>query len=395
MEKITKTQAMDAYFRAVLLSDKTDELREQVSGTGTSFLAMISDEDGKIIPEKRDALIKELIESFKHYSELENRKLKKWEEEMFSCFLYCAMTMPREKRNRFDPYMGLSRRSRSFADIIAHAEDAAEGQDGVKSYRDFLKAYYAWYRDWCMRKFEGKTDPDFSDKRSRFCAQLMSSLRSAFMKPEYFLDIPRETRIELCEEYARENGIWENENSVYLQIAEDPEAYYNDIAEIRENDSRYPDPRAGIFAEDDDNKADDYYERLKEDERRNKTMRAVQAALIAGSYEDNELLKDLTPSEIIRYAHIQNTSGIFEYLMHDVEINELQKRFQRFAELFYDKMEHDRAKFSEDVKRMVETYLIENGLCPFSFGDDYGLVTYQIEKAQKRIISEIERVKKI
>lgn len=390
MDKITKNQAMDAYFRAVLLSDKTDELWEQVSGTGTSFLEMISDEDGKIVPEKRDALIKELVESLRHYSELENRKLRKWEEEMYSCFLYCAMTMPREKRNRFDPYMGLTRRSQSFADLIAHAEEAAEGQDVVKSYRDFLKSYYAWYRNWCLQRFERKSDPDFKDNRSKFCVQLMNSLRHTFMNPEFFLDIPRDTRVELCEEYAREKGIWENANAVYLKIAEDPEAYFNELYEYRLNDSTYQDPRTDFFAEPDHDRFDDDW--LKVETEKTKKRLAVQKAMASGSYEDNELLKDLTPSELIWYAHIRDVSDIFGYLMHDVDTSELKKRFQRFAELFY---EHDRANFAEGVKRMVETFLIENGLCPFSFGDDYGLVTHQIEKAQKRISSEIERVKKL
>lgn len=394
MGKVTKEQVMDTFYRSVLLSDKMDELEGLISGKGVSFLPMITDESRRTVPEKLEALIKELIESLKHYLELENRKLRDWEEEMYSCFLYCAMSMTRTKENRHDPLLRLTKRSQSFGDIIEIAEDVGTDKSDVKSYRDFLKIFYDWYRNWCKNVFERCDSRGFTDKRSRFCSQMMSALKYTFMKPEFFINPPRETRIELCEEYARENGISERDNAVYLQIAKDPDGFYRELSDYRIDFPMMPDPRdpREPYADEDEDPYDPVKE--KEYEKTGAIMRALTPTGSSGSYEDNDLLKDFTPEELMRYERLRclnkTLNENLRYLMHGVDSRELQKRFQRFTELYYD---NDRSGFSENVLHMVEAYLIENRLSPFAFGDDYGLVMYQIERAQKRIASEIERVK--
>lgn len=396
MGKVTKEQVMDTFYRTLLLSDKMDELEELISGRGESFLPMITDESGDTVPEKLEALIKAMIESLKHYLLLEDRMLGVWEEEMYSCFLYCAMSMTRKKENRRDPSLKLTVRSQTFGDIIGIAEDVGTDKGEVNSYRDFLKVYYDWYRNWCRRVFE-KYDGDFTDRRSKFCSQVMDALKWTFMKPEYFINLPRETRTELCAEYAQENWILENNNAVYMQIAKDPDKYYKELSEIRESDPRYPDPREVCeYYVDEEDKIRDTYEQDMKYKRHEAIWCALNSVAKSGSYEDSDLLRDLTPEQLMRYERERclnkNSSSNLDYLMHGVDGSELQKRFQRFTELYYD---NDRSGFSENVRHMVEAYLIENGLSPFAFGDDYGLVMYQVERAQKRIASEIERVKNI
>lgn len=397
MGKVTKEQVMDSFYRTVLLSDKMDELEGLISGKGVSFLPMITDENGETVPEKLEALIKDLIESFKDYLELENRKLRDWEEEMYSCFLYCAMSMTRRKENRRDPLLRLEKRSQSFGDIIELAEDVGTDKSDIESYYDFLKVFYSWYRDECKVVYEKYDRRDFTNKMSKFCSQMMTALKHTFMKPEFFINPLRETRIALCEEYAHENRISKSANAVYLQIAKDPEGFYQDIFDIRQSDRFYPDPRESdpySYVNEDEN--EDPYDPVKEKEyeRDRAIMRDFGSISRSGSYEDNDLLKVLTPEELIRYERLRcinkNLSENFYYLMHGVDKHELQKRFQRFTELYYDS---DHSGFFDNVQRMVETYLIENRLSSFAFGDDYGLVLYQIERAQKRIASEIERVK--
>lgn len=397
MGKVTKEQVMDSFYRTVLLSDKMDELEGLISGKGISFLPMITDDDENTVPEKLEALIKDLIESLKHYLELENRKLEDWEEEMYSCFLYCAMSMTRMKENRRDPLLRLEKRSQSFGDIIELAEDVGTDKTDIESYYDFLKLFYSWYRDECKVIFEKYDRRDFTDKRSKFCSQMMYALKLTFMKPEFFINPPREIRIALCEEYARENRISKSANAIYLQIAEDPDKFYEELFDIRQSDRRYPDPReSNPYPDENEDENVDLYDPVKEMEyeRDKAIMRDLGSVSSSGSYEDNDWLKDLTPEELMRYERLRcinkNSDKNLYYLMHGVDSHELQKRFQRFTELYYDS---DHSGFLGNVQRMVEAYLIENRLSSFAFGDDYGLIMYQIERAQKRIASEIERVK--
>lgn len=183
-----------------------DEPEGLISGRGVSFLPMITDERGKNVHKKQEALIKELIESLKHYLELEDRRLEAREEVMYSCFLYCAMQMTREKENRRDPSYRLQERSQSFGGIIEIAGDVGTDKSDIKSYCDFLKVVYGRYRDRCRIRFEKCDSRDFTDKRSKFCSQVMEDLEQALNKYEYIIDPPRETRIELCNEGMRESS---------------------------------------------------------------------------------------------------------------------------------------------------------------------------------------------
>lgn len=413
MAKITKEQMKDTFFRTMLLSDKMDELEDIVSGMGKEL--GITDDSGRTDPEKLDALISGLIDSFKHCLELEGRTLEEWEEKMYSSFLYCAMQMTRIKENRRRPEMTHSHLPHTFRDIVDAAKDVITNDDSsIASYLDFMTTIYTPYfahkimpfyripRTHTIIEGDSKTvkhigpnddpyDPERVHRRSKFCSVLSNDLLSS----NYHLDLmvftpPSDIRARICKEFAKKHNM---SPEIFFDMTDDPLengiSYYYYV-EREENDLRLLQEEFQRELEAGDPEAVAWQK--KQDEKK-KAFEALKTLDDLAAYKENEVLKDYSFDEIraLNEEMLQCTGGVSDrdrsrFVASD---KELKKHFNEFLQLYYD---HKHESFYSDVANMVEAYLIEHKLSAFSLGDDYGLIVYQLNKACKRISAEIERV---
>lgn len=407
MSNVTKTQMEDVFYRTMLLSDKMEELEGIISGRGTSL--GITDGDGITVPKKLKALIQSLIESLKHYLALGGRELKEWEEEMYSCFLYCAMQQKRWKENRRNPSFGYFECTGKFGDIIEIA--AQVGTDGgISSYRDFLKQFYSYYRYSTREKFQSYfcvfDNSEYEHKMSEFCSQVLSNLRYLlrYNDRSFIIDLPRETRMELCREYALEHSISDRNNEPFLKLADvgPSEFFYDEWLKDWGSDEPWAVEEDNIEKHDlymyiDMQTLEEYgvtVDLFEEERKKKKIFEALRTLDEISSYKNNELLSGFSFEEIEKFRKEMEQEAnleINQYFRNKfvMDAPTLREKFLRFLELYYD---NDHSRFYGDVVNMVEAYLIEHGLSPFGFGDDYGLIMYQLEKAQNRVVSEIERV---
>lgn len=430
MKKVTREQLDDVYYRSLLLSDKMEELEGIIDGTGTSLLPMITDENGISVSEKVDALAAELLESYRHYLELNNREPEGWEEEMYSCFLYCAMQMYQENINRYDAFMTYTDIPGTYGAILDAAKSVIADKQKFKSFRDFFTEFYTAHR-------EGRRI-----KLSDFCINGNKALKELGFSEWYdevmIFDPPRDLHKELCEKFTREHKADEDskraeqsdddelwiyelpkymqreiqfENSVYKKLvknnegvdvndrdrwlAEDPDGCIKAFKDakrevIEENrawwdeEDHWEDVAYEALHGDEDRERERQKAKLKELGRRNSFKEYDKHDEFRGFYIEDiyELWKSIDFDN--QHKSRENWRGF----VADKDI--LQKRFARFIQLYYD---HDCSGFYDNVQNMVLSYLIENRLCPMGLGDDYGLVTHKLKIAMMNISNEIERVK--
>lgn len=386
MGKITSEQKEKMYYRQLILHDKMLYLESLISGKGQSYLPLILGEDGKTSPEKLDAFISGLLESFDHYIELDpDRTADDNTREMYRRFLYCTIMSLKGKRNRRCPSAVYMAYFKTYEDLI----EASKWVDlpDFDSYHDFLMDWYERYRD----DFEV-----FPDDDSVFVDGVVATLQ--FDGFSAFFDwLPHDIRIQICKDYAKENNISDSENAEYLEHLEDPAKYWKEDSE-RENE--WIDEFLKNNPEDSEasealveKMAAEYEEEHKDDKT---VFKALDSLGEAGSYDDNEILRNLSPEQREEYEHRKADYDMMgdavPFVLDKLLIDglELINKFYEFVKLYY---ETDHSHFCDDITNMVETYLFEHKISAFSFGDYYGLITYQIDKAQSRVESEMERVR--
>ena len=415
MKKITKDQMNDAYFRTLFLSSKMEELEGIISGMGASL--GVTDENGRAVPEKIDELTKGMVESLAHYLDLEGRKLQKWEKDMYTGFLHCALQLVTLKKNRQDPSMGVLDVPRTFQDIIRAAEEAAADTEKLNSYRDFQKLIYNRYRESNRTMFnsmQGIQDSmEGGGRITGFCRKIMNDLADCmdipFESEMFVIDIPHDRQVELCKEYAKEHGISDKDNEFFLLLADDPKKFHSDFKQWCDDyiDTNGYTAYVQDFFDENYIPLEDFVKfnmpvegEEEAIEARNEYLRyrnrieALKSADAIDSVSRNELLSNLTPNE---FRELQSdiisgkNDGVKREWAHytgNLDADWLSESFRTFVKLYYD---HDRSDFRSNVESMVQVYLIEHGYSVLGSEDAFGLVMYQAERAKKRIAAEVER----
>lgn len=380
MKRITPEQLKRCSYRKAVLHNRLKELEDNISGYGTEYLPLIVGEDGRIIPEKLNVFIDDMLESLEHYVGLfPERTLDPQTREMYRKYLYCAVSTLQYKWQINGWQTDISK---TFGDIIERATDI--DIDECDDYHDFLMLQYRLHLDPNIR-----IGSDFFN---------LAQQNMQFLGMEYALELPRETRVELCREYARANNISEEDNADEMLWAEDPVRYNKELDKWEEariaEDNTTPEEMQAIV----DELAEEYE---KEQSEKQPYLDAVRSLGEDQLYTDNELLKNLSETEVKGYK----SDVEFEDYLDNV-ISALQDKIaidpqgyfenlDGFARLYFDSFhpEHLHDDFVDDVRNMVETYMYEHSVSAFSFGDYYGLITYQVKRAKKRVEFEIERVR--
>ena len=446
--KVTNEDMYDVYHRSFILSDDMDSLENLFNGTGTSLLPMITDENGKSVSEKVEALAKDILESYRHYLEINNTEFPEWKEEMYSCFLYCAMQMYREKRNRYNPVMANMEIPGTFNAIIDAAKSVRTDRRSFESFRDFFAKVYASYRVGSI------VSGDFDEKTetgrivlSDFCKNGQKALKELGFNQWYdelmIFEPPSSLHMELCEKFeaehkadeADEQTNEEYDDGYYEMLSSLPDHYRYQI-ELSNKTSEIISQNNKTEADADNwyrwlakdaegfNKA--YKEAKKEaDEKISpnyKEMAYYETMAYEGSWEQAEderraeqkaklrelgrtkSYKEYDKYEIFKDCYQDDIDNLWRSIDYDVERekqdtwlkfvsddkNLLKERFAKFVRLYYDHGSPD--YFAANVKDMVMSYLIEHNLCPMTFGDDYWLITHKLETAAGMISNEIKRV---
>ncbi|MCH5193574.1 MAG: hypothetical protein J1F11_06405 [Oscillospiraceae bacterium] len=402
MRRVTNEDLNDIYYRSLLLSDRLEELEGIIDGTGTSFLPMITDESGKSVTEKADALADELLESLRHYLELEHKKLTDQEEEMYSCFLYCAMQMYRKKHNRYSSYTDIPGK---FRDIIDAAKDVVSCTTRFESFRDFFAKFYNLCRLSCLRTSGFLERDTHRQEKYNMQSAFIRNGAAALEKLGYdawedeimVFDPPQDLHIDLCEKFEQEHKDDENNDS-YKRLAEDTENYIMELYEKREYYKTHPEVMNeydfNMWLEAQYPAPDPFEDDREERERQKAKLRELGRRRSYKEYYKYDELKGCYPDDLdslwrsIDYEH--QWAKLDEWVGFISDKETLQKRFARFIQLYYDLKHSD---FFNNVHGMVLSYLVENDLCSMAFGDDYGLVTHELRRAISIISDEIERVK--
>ena len=376
-KKITKSQNELMYYRQAILNDRLRMLNNLINGRNSSFYPFIEDKDGKASEKKVDKLISDLLKSLEHHFQFSGRgSLNDDTAEMYRCFLYCAMFGLKYKENPKFPSVSDRTFPKTFADITEFAESIESS--GCKSYGDFLMLEYSLYRD------------NFKES-SYFFDRMSESIRMLGMS--FVKELPSEVQKKLCMDYAKENNISEEENEYYIS---DAEGVFESEEFLKWEEERYAAAESEWEHEDmEELERHQEEEFLKMWQEAEKVAAALEALPEGASYEDNEFLRNYTEEQIVNIMaeyDFYNDSGDAEALAHWRENRVNAARFfdsyNRFAELYFT-INHD--NMVNDIINMTDTFLFENQLSAFSFGEDYGIINHQLEKMCNQIKNEIKR----
>ncbi|MBD5105084.1 MAG: hypothetical protein HDT47_09540 [Ruminococcaceae bacterium] len=376
IHEITENQRDKMRYRRKVLQDRLKELEHLVTGRGESYLPLISNEKEKVTKEKTEQFISEMLGAFQRYIKFNpHRTLSGKTLEMYESFLYCAILSLDMEHSRRDYKVINWRISSVFEDIVNRAEKVEIV--GCNSMDSYMKECYRAYRTACdmrdehrrksmndpiLRNFSFDIGPAMPETDSEFCIEVKRSLE-LLNYPTFIECFADEAMRKFREDY--ENG------------AEKPTVPLN--VELP-SFTHYDDEENGGFAlrHERDRLIDEALDSLGEDE----------------TYDDSKMLKNFTDEEIRarEQGRAQEELYAVEAKWKDEIVFEgetLIQNFVQFLSLYFESP--DRRYFAEDIRNMVDTFLYEHRISAFSLGNDYGMISYYIDRTKSRIEKEIER----
>ena len=373
-DKLTKEQNEKMRYRQIILDERLLRINNMINGRGHSFYRFITDENGMVSHEKINDFIYELMESLeRHNAAFGKRELDELTREAYSDFLYYAVCGLIWTNNKRCTEATLTVVSETFADIIDFAADLESTT--YSSYDEFLMAVYVEYRK-------------STSGLPHFFARMQESLRLLGFSDPFLMMRPRENLLELCKKYAEENNISDEENKRYIDEIND----WFDDTDYSEQQYEECEEMPSEQLEEQLAEAGEKYDRMKN------ISDEIDSLGENENYENSELLRGYSSEEMTDFEKWRAENKMLDlsvYWREDI-ISEKSGPFMEncniFAALYFS---IDRKKMLEDITNMIDTFLFERKLSAFSFGDAYGLVTYQIEKMQDFIEKEIKRAKKI
>lgn len=373
MKKLNDEQNEKMRYRQIQLDDRLLKINNLINGRGKSFYPFITDRNGAVSEKKTDAFISGLMESLEHYLSVSGKpRIDKNTEEAYRSFLYYALFGLIWTDNKRCTEAVHTVMSETFSDIIDFAGDTKHIE--CDSYDEFCAMAYRNYRD-------GASGLPY------FFSRMWESLQLLGFAEPFLMWQSREALLGLCREYAKENNISEEDNQRYIDEIND---WFDD--------TDYPEQEFGDEEEMSSEQLEELISEFGEEiERMENISGEIDSLEDDKDYEDNELLRGYSAEEMTAFEKWRAENEMLDisaYWRENAVVD--HKRFmescKNFTRLYFG---IDREKMLDDITHMVDTFLFENKLSAFSYGDAYGLVTYQIEKMQDRIEREIERAKKI
>ena len=322
-------------FRRKEFDKQLKEINDIVTGRNTALSAYICDENGNASDERIDRLISELIEGLINYRQ--PCSLSEETRELYECFLYCTIQgVAYMKYVDLLPYT-VVRQVDTFSDIL----DILFHSFTYKERRELLYIEQLGYPvDWGDTGF-------FRSCNIAYWILTGKNITNAFTDDE--------TEIA--------NDIWEN---IQKERAEERLAAYENS--------------------DDDDEEEDYFkkaERRELDQKPPMTDEEMQEFLNGSYYEyvptddEEELLAKAEASqEEWKNAVVSPEKFIAKYL--------------RFRELFFE-IKH--FEMRDDIEKMIDIFLYEQGLSAFSLGERYVMIPYRIERFCGTLKSEIRKAR--
>ena len=401
-------------YRKAQLEKELDGIRNAVNGRGLSFRESILGEGTRVDAGKLETLIDQMIESYKHYREYEDQytpeefqqKIEGDKERLLHHFLYLAILAP-----RLQIIPGIDMAEIDY-EIPEKYRDILQAGDSLPYYDDKIAFYYKemttlnemWDTYWfnygpssislmdclnyvCYDEKKGHAIYQTYDMRpEEWDPDNICRLRD---EEEELYEIPSTEEEELYENSSTEEdtGVDENDHVVIGGSDSMEEAVETGESDLTEDDKQSI--KQAIIREDvmsvintkDERDPDDTAE-YDEDE---------ALALAQYDYEryiqEEEERKEILTKEGEAYRAWKDTIP---------DQDALWEIYMEFRGLYMNKDIGDFARnLGKHIEELIDAYLYESDLSPYSLGKSYGLVADRIENTVAHLNHELQRARKL
>lgn len=338
--RLDETAAEFMDFRHKEFTKQLKEINDIVTGRNSELSAFINDENGNVSDQKIERLISDLMECLINY----RRQLYKYipfdlsdeTRELYECFLYCTI-------------QGVAHID--YVDLIQHTPVRS-----VSTFSDILDVLYNSFTYRELRELlyiEQLGYPIASSETGFFrCCDLAyeiltgTDIMAEFTEKE--AEIVNEMRSKI--ETAREaSGVYEDDYGI------DEDDYEKQFE--REQLSQAPPPTA-----------EELYERLYG---------------VPDEYE--QLISD---DELEEWERVNASHEAWKNALIDPD--KFVAKYLRYRELYFTT---DHSDMKDDIEKMIDVFLYEQGLSSFSLGDRYAMITYRTDHYRNVLRSDIRKAR--
>lgn len=324
-------------FRHEEFDKQLKEINDIVTGRNTALSAYICDENGKASDEKIDRFISELLDGLINYHKqlYSNLPYTLSEEtrELYECFLYC--TIQGVAHMKYVEYLHYT--------VVQQ----------VSTFSDILDILYHSFT--------------YKDRR-----ELLSIEQLGY--PVNYGD----------------TGFFRNCNLAYeiLTGSDILDALTAEEAEIVD-DIRKKQAEQQVYENyDDDEEEEDYFKQVERELLAQKPPMTDEEMLeqLEGSYDEEKPLISDYEAELCAKAQASQN----EWKNEVVSPEKFIAKYLRYRELFFA---IDHSKMQEDIEKMIDVFLYEQGLSAFSLGKNYVMIPYRTERFCGILKSEIRKAR--
>lgn len=323
-------------FRHEEFDKQLKEINDIVTGRNTELSAYISDENGKASDEKIDCLISELIEGLINYhKQLYSSlpyNLSEETRELYECFLYCTIQgVAHMKYVDLLPYT-VVRQVATFSDIL----DILYNSFTYKDRRELLGIEQLGYP--------------------------VDSGDTGFFR-----------NCDLAYEILTGSGIMDALTDEETEIV---------------NDIRKPQAEQQVYDDNADDEEEDYFKQVERELLAQKPPMTDEEMLerLEGSYGESEPLISDDEAELCAQAEDSHN----EWKNSVISPERFIAKYLRYRELFFA---IDHSKMRDDIEKMIDVFLYEQGLSAFSLGKNYVMIPYRTERFCGILKSEIRKAR--
>ena len=336
--KLDKETANFMDFRQEKFSNQLKEINDIVTGRNAGLSAYISDENGNISDERLESFISDLIEGLVNYKQQLHMlpyNLSEETRELYECFLYCTIQGVAYMKYVDLLHYSVVRNVSTFSDIL----DVLYNSFTYKSRRELVYDEMAGY--------------DF---------------------------------------FARDKGFIRNCNLAYELLTDtDISAEYSDeemtiATAIKEELQAKKQSQPVHYDYDDEDEDKDYFKQIEREQLAQKPPMTAEEMLSRseGSYNEEEPI--FGDEELVDEA----TASHDKWRKSVVSPEKFIAKYLRYRELFFA-LDHSRMK--DDIEKMIDIFLYEQGVSAFSLGERYVMIPYRTDRFCGVLKSEIRKAR--
>lgn len=326
-------------------------IEDEIAGRNESFREKVT-EDGRLVNKKIDAFISDMLGNYKAYREYKIQEpLNRSQEDLYRTFLYCAI-VGYSWRSSLDDFGGYYI-PESYTDIKKMAELLQRYP--MKKRRDL--------KEWISYQEDGyDIDPPATDDFWPLMEDILSELDPEEIRKRREREEKEKKEREKREKQAAERAQPENKDDKKkpIRITLQPDA---------------DDEEDGLSPEDAE------AQRLKYEE----------------DLDWYEQMPDMDPySDPITDHYLEFALPQYEAWKAQLpKRNLICERYKKFKDLYFDDKSIDKSCIAGDIIEMIDAYLYEQGISPFSLDDSFGLVMDKLNKAGDMMKLTVKRARVI